>query len=131
MSRSGYCESLNEWDLIRWRGAVASAIKGRRGQAFLHELAHVLDAMPTKELIAHELEKDGQFCALGVVGHMRGLDLSHIDPEEPEQVSHAFDIAQALSREIVFINDEAAFTRETPAGRWQRVRDWVAMNLKG
>jgi hypothetical protein len=37
MSRSGYSDDLENWSLIRWRGAVASAIRGRRGQAFLRE----------------------------------------------------------------------------------------------
>ena len=31
MSRSGYEDGLEMWDLIRWRGAVASAIRGKRG----------------------------------------------------------------------------------------------------
>ena len=42
MSRSGYSDSLENWDLIRWRGQVASAIRGKRGQQLLKELA---DAM--------------------------------------------------------------------------------------
>jgi hypothetical protein len=46
MSRSGYSDDHSEWDLIRWRGAVASAIRGKRGQAFLRELLVALDAMP-------------------------------------------------------------------------------------
>ncbi len=29
MSRSGYNDDGTEWDLIRWRGAVASAVRGQ------------------------------------------------------------------------------------------------------
>ncbi|KGC50992.1 hypothetical protein DO66_5867 [Burkholderia pseudomallei] len=35
MSRSGYSDDCGGWSLIRWRGAVNSAIKGARGQKFL------------------------------------------------------------------------------------------------
>lgn len=52
MSRSGYADWCDDnWAMIRWRGAVASAVRGKRGQAFLRELATTLDAMPEKRLI--------------------------------------------------------------------------------
>lgn len=36
MSRSGYTDDCDDqWALIRWRGAVNSAIKGKRGQQAL------------------------------------------------------------------------------------------------
>ncbi len=83
MNRSGYCESCEGWELIRWRGAVASAIRGKRGQALLTELLTALDAMPDKRLIAHELETDdGEVCALGAVGKLRQMQLSSLDPED-------------------------------------------------
>ena len=34
MSRSGYTDECDGWELVRWRGAVNSAIRGKRGQAF-------------------------------------------------------------------------------------------------
>jgi hypothetical protein len=43
------------WSHIRWRGAVASAIRGGRGQAFLREMLAAMDAMPVKRLVANEL----------------------------------------------------------------------------
>lgn len=57
MSRSGYSDDYDgdNWDLIRWRGAVTSAIRGKRGQAFLREALAALDAMPEKQLIAGDL----------------------------------------------------------------------------
>ena len=45
MSRSGYTDDYDdgyEWANIRWRGAVKSAIRGKRGQATLKA---ILDAM--------------------------------------------------------------------------------------
>lgn len=58
MSRSDYSEDLDMWDLIRWRGQVASAIRGKRGQKLLRDLAAALDAMPVKALIADELQTE-------------------------------------------------------------------------
>lgn len=130
MSRSGYTEDLEMWDLIRWRGAVSSAIRGRRGRKLLEETFAALDAMPEKRLIAHELiDESGDRCALGVVGRARGIDVSIIDPDDYERVAAALDIAEALARELVYVNDEATFVDETPEDRWRRVRAWVEETL--
>ena len=131
MSRSGYSDNCDGWALICWRGAVASAIKGKRGQAFLRELLDALDAMPVKELITEDLERDGSYCALGVIGARRGLDLKAIDAEDPEDVAKHFEIARALAAEISYENDEASpFIREPPGQLWMRMRRWTAENIK-
>src|SRR5437868_4429286 len=103
MSRSGYSDDCDGWAAIRWRGAVAAATKGARGQALLREMMAALDAMPVKELVAHELEAEGSYCALGVVGKARGLDMAKLDPEDRDQVAEAFGIAPALAAEIVYV----------------------------
>lgn len=140
MSRSGYTEDLDWWHLIMWRGRVASAIRGKRGQALLRDLLAALDAMPEKRLIANELEAEGEVCALGAVGRLRGIDLAQLDPEDADRVAGAFDVATCLAQEITYINDEYGpigwdpVTRkridETPEQRWQRVRDWAVENLR-
>lgn len=109
MSRSGYYDDCSDDHLAfgRWRGMVASALRGKRGQAFLRELAASLDAMPDKRLIANELQADGQFCALGVLGAARGIDMAKLDPEDYYSVAEAFGIAPCMAQEIVFENDEA------------------------
>ncbi len=107
MSRSGYSDDLEPNQLNVWRGAVASAIRGKRGQAMLKEMLAALDAMPEKALIAHELQNaNGDHCALGVVGKNRGMALDSIDPDEYEIVAREFGIASALAQEIMFMNDE-------------------------
>lgn len=160
MSRSGYADDCEGTELAMWRGAVASAIRGRRGQALLRETLAALDAMPVKELIAHELVQEGEFCTLGVVGQARGIDMTAIDPEDRDAVAQAFGIAPALAAEIVFMNDEAfedqkwvqveicgpmrsslwpyekhsravrVSVQNVEAKRWQHMRDWVAKQLK-
>jgi len=129
MSRSGYSDDCGGWDLIRWRGAVTSALKGKRGQAFLIELRDAMDAMSDKRLVTDTLEADGQFCTLGVLGSKRGLDMAVIDAHCRESVSHAFGIAEAMAAEVVFENDECGWN-DSPEQRWQRMRKWVDSNIK-
>lgn len=128
MSRAGYTEDFDDqWDLIMWRGAVASAIRGKRGQTFLKDLLAALDALPTPRLIKNEFESQGDVCALGAVAQRRRIDLSKYDPEYPDCVEREFDIADALAREIMWQNDSG--WRETPELRFVRVRKWVAEQI--
>ena len=131
VSRSGYSDDydLENWDLIRWRGQVASAIRGKRGQAFLRELVAALDAMPEKRLIANELESFGNVCAIGSVGMQRGVDMTKLDPDDYDRIAATFGIAPQLVQEIEWMNDEAYFG-ETPEGRWKFMRDWAVRKLK-
>ncbi len=133
MSRSGYIDDCdNNWAHICWRGAVASAIKGKRGQTFFKELLAALDAMPEKRLIADELVADGEFCTLGVLGAARGIDMTELDPEDPDAVAGQFNIAAALAQEVVYMNDEygSYWGNETPEERWKRMREWIASQIK-
>ncbi|MGO0633404.1 hypothetical protein ACTORR_25850 [Pseudomonas sp. SAR267] len=142
MSRSGYSDDCSGWGLICWRGAVAAAIRGKRGQAFLVELRDALDAMPDKRLVTDTLEAGGEFCTLGALGAKRGLDMSLIDAHDRESVAQAFGIAEALAAEIVYENDESpgqfvqddvgrwVLIRDTPESRWQRMRNWVESNIQ-
>lgn len=108
MSRSGYSDDCDDGLLGLWRGAVASATRGKRGQQALKEILQALDAMPVKELISDSLAtSEGEYCTLGALGASRGLDMSEIDPDDWGQVSSIFNIAPALAREIVYENDEA------------------------
>ena len=139
MSRSGYSEDLDNWDLIRWRGRVASATRGKRGQQFFRDLLEALDAMPEKRLIREELQTENGVCAIGSLGVRRGIDMSNLDPEEPEQVGEAFGIAACLAQEVVYMNDEAErlvkgadgkWRRETPDELWTRMREWVQEQIR-
>ena len=128
MSRSNYTDDLDNWELIKWRGQVASAIRGKRGQALLRDLLAALDAMPAKRLIAYEFEDEGEHCALGALGFARGMDLTDLDPADSDMVAVAFNIAAPLAREIMFMNDD--YPRHTPEKRWQIVRQWVEEQIR-
>ena len=136
MSRSGYIDDHDDiLSLGRWRGQVASAFRGKRGQSFLKEALNALDALPQKELIADSLSHEGGYCMLGAVGRARGLDMSGIvDAHHSDAVANAFNIAEPMACEIMWMNDEQGWRfsdkrSETPAERWQRMRDWIASKI--
>lgn len=126
MGRHGYSDDCE--NLAMWRGQVASAIRGKRGQAFLNDLVQALEAMPEKKLIAHELIENGQVCAIGAVGLAKGIDLSEVDPYDYDTLCEKFNIAHQLVREIEFENDENG--GNNPEERWRRMLAWAKEQLK-
>lgn len=129
MSRSGYSEDCD--DIHLYRATVERAIRGKRGQVFLKELAAAMDAMLEKRLIRSELiEESGSVCTIGVVCKARGLDVSNVDVEDTEAVGELVGISKSMAAEIEFENDEVR-EHETPEERWVRMRKWVDKNLAG
>lgn len=131
MSRSGYVDDYVDDNLQfgRWRGVVASSIRGRRGQVFLTDLLRALDAMPEKRLIAEALDRDGEVCALGALAAAKKIDVSTVDPENYDVVASLFDIAECLAQEVAFHNDEA-WGDLSPERRWVKMRAWVAARVE-
>ena len=131
MSRSGYTDDFDceTWAMICWRGAVNSAICGKRGQAFLREMLAALDALGSRRLLQGDLEHEGEVCAIGAVGKARNLDMTTIDPYDRDTVAGQFGIAQALAAEIAYKNDEG-YDTESPETRFARMRAWVVGNLR-
>lgn len=129
MSRHGlYEDNDDNWAFICWRGRVASAIKGKRGQKFLRELLAALDALPEKRLIKGELQRPtGEVCAIGSVGRARGIDMTTFDPYDYDKLAALFDVANCLVQEVEWMNDEGG--RKTDQERFNEVREWVVENL--
>lgn len=131
MGRSNYSDDCDEWTHIRWRGAVASSIRGKRGQLFLRSLLEALDSMKRKELIAGDFQADGSFCTLGVAAAAQGVDMSDVKVDElggeaGVVAGGRLNIAEAMACEIMFMNDEGVYGNEKPAERWVRMRKWIA-----
>lgn len=134
MSRSGYTDDCD--NLALYRGAVASAIRGKRGQKLLADLLAALDEMPKKELVRGEFRspESGEVCALGACGVRRGIALDDLGSEEDgvdyDALARRFNVGECLAREVMYVNDEEGRSDETPAQRWDRVRRWVKENLR-
>lgn len=117
MSRHGLSEDCDgdEESVLsfgRWRGQVASAVRGKRGQKFFRDLIEALDAMPEKRLAAESFVEEGTVacCTLAALAKHRGIDLSDIDPEggseSAECAASRLDIAHQLAAEVIYENDE-------------------------
>jgi hypothetical protein len=129
MSRAGYSEDLDPLDLGRWRGRVASAIRGRRGQQLLRDTLTALDAMPEKRLIAHELRQEGEVCTLGSVLVARGfIEPEKFDPEDHDGLGNSLNVSPCLIREIEYLNDECA--PGEPEKRWAYMRRKIESLIK-
>lgn len=135
MGRAGYddcggMDSDERWQWICWRGAVKSAIRGRKGQAFLKEMLAALEALPDAHLIIDEMEDIyGSVCALGAVGQVRKIDLSRIDPYDYSSVAGAFGIPESLAREIMHLNDDYNY-QSSPRERWYEMKVWLERQIK-
>jgi hypothetical protein len=130
MSRSGYSDDCDSNYIYLYRGMVERTLAGKRGQAFLKELATAMDAMPTKRLIARELVRaDGEMCTIGVVCKSRGLDVTDVDVEDADAVGDLVNIARSMAAEIEYENDECGERDETPEQRWTRMRNWVRKQI--
>lgn len=132
MSRSDYTDYIDDnWEHIRWRGAVKSASRGKRGQHFLKRILKGLKSLKNKELIVEELvDNEGNCCAMGAVCINEGLDVSHINPEDYEKVAEFFDVSPALVREIAFENDDGTYSDITCADRYLRMKIVIERMLK-
>lgn len=127
MSRSGYTEDLDQWELAMWRGQVKSATRGKRGQRMFVELKAALEAMSSKRLVKDDLVTDGgDVCALGALGKARGVPMDQLDVLDPDEIGKAFDIAPQLAQEVVFMNDNPWITAEE---RWTRMHNWVVLQI--
>ena len=142
MSRSGCTDGwdYDQWNYIRWRGAVNSAIKGKRGQLFLKDLIRALDDMPVKELISNDiitidpLTQQTNSCALGALLLKKGTGfINPDDPEHHEDIAYRLNISPTLVREVEYLNDDAfgwGSGWDSRAARWKSMRDWAESQLQ-
>lgn len=125
-------DAMPEKRLIAGELEVSADADEKRAQAWVKLFGDPAAADRYRERFVRprtEHFRDGDVCALGALGRVRGLDMSDLDPEEPEGVASAFDVASPLAREIFYVNDDYWNPGETPEQRWQRVRKWVASQI--
>lgn len=130
MSRSGYSEDLDDFERNLYRGTVARAIRGQRGQRFFRDLVAALDAMPEKRLVAAAFKTPGGVCALGCLMRARELDVPEGYDVEAELAAEPLDIARVLAKETTYLNDECGPQSETPEARWSRMRQWAVRHIR-
>ena len=151
MDRAGYTEDFDDEDgalrLGRWRGCVASATRGKRGQKFLKLALKALDQMQDKRLAANTfgVGEGGCMCLMSSIATETGraavlsdvARAGHVDEwgycDDPVYahglLADAFDSASPLSQELVHLNDEGP-RHETPHQRWQRMRRTISQMVK-
>jgi hypothetical protein len=145
---------------LGWQPNVRRCLAGKRGQAFLWELYQALEALPRRELITGVLQNSaGGVCALGAVAVARGVEVPSAMTDEDDEHEYMeamgplLGIKNMLAREVMYENDECGRWHfadtgeeirgginahekrevrryETPAERWQRMREWVVGHLK-
>ena len=140
MGRHGYVDDLEQKDLAMWRGRVTSALRGKRGQAMLRELAAALDAMPEKRLISGLLkDQDGCVCTTGCILAAKNVpDIVDDEGDDHGWIAGHLNVAECVVQEIEYKNDEygsawdlkeGKWIPETPEQRWTRMRAWVDKQL--
>lgn len=161
MSRSGLYEDDGDDPLAlgRWRAQVRSAIRGKRGQAFLRDLLAALDAMPDKRLIAGSLIFDGspefpypeehEDIIVGgdqlVTGRGQTVRVGEVCALGSLGVRRGLDMSKFDQSEPEFVADALDVAHqlareviwvndedgrgETPEQRFVRVRAWVAKQI--
>lgn len=152
LSRSGFHEfDCYDRDEIlafgRGRGQIASAIRGKRGQALLRLIRDALDAIPNKQLGSDSLRGDkGCYCAIGAAYWFSDKPLPYVDHPDYEDfeideliidsASAHLNAAEILIQEIMWNNDECVRLKrgEIPAmlrrRRWLWMRAWVDNRIK-
>ena len=138
MSRSGYIEDDYEYAAL-YRGCVARAIRGKRGQRALIDIISALDEMPDKKLIASSFSCEEGDCVLGAMARKRGVNMDDLevvsdefgdDTANSREVGRRLEIAPSMAAEAMYENDEGSYNCETPEQRWTRMRSWAVSNLK-
>jgi len=118
-------------------------LKGKKSLKFLEELEQCLLKLESKRLIGGNLERDGDYCALGSVFHSRGLDTHPgLNVESPDLdqirsekiryrdwVAAELGIKPMLASEIMYQNEEGFSVDEDPGHRYKRMLSWVQCKI--
>lgn len=132
MSRSGFYE-VDDWDrdlilaIGRVQARIASARRGKRGQAFLRKALAALDQMEDKRLAGGTFGVSGGcMCIMssiatetGKAAAIEGYD-KYCGEVVCQRLARGFDVAHVLIQDLVWQNDEIA--PSDPVARWVFMR---------
>lgn len=93
-----------------WDSRVRQTIKGKRGQKMLREFIDALLELPSRRLIAGNIVKNGEVCAVGALAKKRGVDLEPwddgtADDDTTARLGVAMGLTYTLAFEMGFLND--------------------------
>jgi hypothetical protein len=120
-----------------WQGNCQRALSGKRGQESLRELESALLALPSKRLIANELDNGEDVCAIGALARYKHLT-PFADPEsEMEDVGVECGMPRLVAWKVVEINDNEFDFRYvgnqrvdyTPEERYAAILKWVQKQI--
>lgn len=113
-----------------WQANCLRSLKGKRGQAELHELRAALLALPDKRLIHGALtHEDGGVCAIAAYGKHKGVDLEKFDEEfDSDEVGIAGGMPRLVAWKVVEMND-VELDHVTQDQRYSRMLAWVEQML--
>jgi hypothetical protein len=121
-----------------WQANCRRSLSGRSGQAALRELEAALLALPSKRLIAGELNDGKDVCAIGaLVRYKRHIPVA--DPEDQmEEIGVECGMPRLVAWKVVELNDvelmgrydysddpHGRFVPLTPEGRYIAMLKWV------
>lgn len=123
--RIGYSEDENfPGQFALWQANCDRSLAGRKGQAVLGELKAALLALPSRRLIADQLDDGIDCCAIGALVRHKGLS-PKADPEcAMEEVGVECGMPRLVAWMIVELNDVILQSR-SPEERYVAVLDWV------
>lgn len=152
MSRTSYSDDeYFPGQFALWRANVNRSLAGARGQAALRDLEAALLALPEKRLIADDVAKGGEVCAVGALVAHRKVSLGQAredvlkelggeprdeewedgDEEgETEAIGVEAGIPRLVAWRLVELNDmdlECA----SPEQRYEKVLAWTRRRLTG
>ena len=124
-----------------WQANCNRSIQGKAGQASLLELEAALLAMPSKRLIAEELDNGEDVCAIGALVRYKQITPMADAEFEMEAVGVECGMPPLVAWKVVELNDielsdhkwdstARQYRQRTPEERYTSVLAWVQRQLK-
>jgi hypothetical protein len=121
-----------------WQANCQRSLSGKRGQAALLELEAALLALPSKRLIANDLEdEEGEVCAIGALARHKNIKPQHDPDGEMAEIGEECGMPRPVAWKVVEMNDlqfdyrwsESGMTPYTAEERYAAMLAWVQKQL--